>query len=129
MQNAFLALLASVSGVTAVVPASRIEWGLLQQGCALPALGLHLIDHAPGMTLTGSDGFWRGRVQIDVYADTYAVAKAVAEAVADGLHGYRGGGFQMIALDAQRNFTEATATSKPQRISLDFLTIWSKQDG
>lgn len=129
MQIAFRALLTNSSAVSALVPSSRIEWGWLKQGASLPAITLTLVGHDPDMTLSGPVNYWDGRVQVDCYGATYASAKAVADAVIDRLHGHRDGVFQLIALDAQRDFTEAGSTEKPVRLSLDFITIWSKADG
>ncbi len=126
MQTAFRRLLTSSSAVTALVPASRIEWARVGQGAALPSIALHLIGHSPGMTLGASDGFWQGRVQVDAYGATYASAKAVADALVSLLHGHKGDGFQLIRFDSQRDNFETAAADRPCRISLDFLTIWSE---
>lgn len=126
MQTAFRGLLTSASAVTALVPEPRIEWARVGQGKGLPSIALHMIGHSPGLTHDGSDGFWQGRVQVDVYGATYASAKAVSDALVSLLHGHKGDGFQLIHFDSQRDNFETAAADRPCRISLDFLTIWSE---
>lgn len=124
MQQAFRALLTGSAAVTALVPAARIEWGVLGQGRTLPAVRMFLISNIDGLTMQGPDGLWRGRVQVDVYAETYASAQAVAGAIISILHGHRAGAFRGIFLAARRDDYEANAADRPQRISLDFFTNW-----
>ena len=124
MEMAFRALLTGSASVTALVPSSRISWGMLGQGLGLPAIVLTVVSDREGHTLEGPDGLSMGRVQVDCYGVTYASAKGVARAVRALLDGYRGGSFRAIFHDATRDFTDANATDRPHRVSLDFLTNW-----
>ncbi|KEP68416.1 hypothetical protein DL1_11940 [Thioclava dalianensis] len=127
MQKEFRALLKGSAAVSAL--ASAIDWGLLPQSVALPAIALELIDNADGLTMQGPDGLWRGRVQVDCYAGTYGGAVALSEAVIDLLSGYRSGNWRLIMLVAQRSNTETRASDQPYRISVDFMTNWRKTNG
>lgn len=88
MEEAFLALLAGSSTVTAHVAAGRINWGAHPQGAGGPYIVLTVISEVPGLTLTGADGLAAFRVQADVYAATHTAAKQAARAVITRLHGY-----------------------------------------
>jgi hypothetical protein len=126
MEEAFQALLAASSGVTALVPAARINWGAHPQGSGGPYIVLTVISGNEGLTLTGPDGLSQGRVQADVYAATYGTAKAAARAVIARLHGYRGGNFRLIEHAGSRDSREGgtNEAERLHRVSLDFLTHW-----
>lgn len=115
--------------LTSVISAERIAWGRFPQDTPLPAVLLHLIDDADGMTMQGPDGLWRGRVQVDCYALAYDEADALARAVIAQLRGYRGGGFRGIILKGQRDDNETGASDRPYCISIDFQTNWRESDG
>lgn len=124
MEEELRALLVTAPAVTALVPATAINWGEIPQGTRPPAIALHLIDNADGMTLQGPDGLWQGRVQIDAYALTFAGATMIARALRDRLHGYKGGGFRLISLAQQRSNQDRGALDRPFWISIDFMTHW-----
>lgn len=124
MQQDFRALLTGSAEVAALAPAQAIAWGAPMQGTRPPAIALHLIDNADGMTMQGPNGLWQGRVQVDVYALSYGETRAVADAVIAALHGFRGGGFRGIFLAQQRDHHETGAVDRPFRISIDFMTHW-----
>lgn len=115
--------------LTTVISAERIAWGRFTQDTPLPAVLLHLIGNADGMTMQGPDGLWRGRVQVDCYALTYGEAAVLARAVITLLRGYRGGGFRGIILTGQRDDNETVANDRPCCISMDFKTNWRESDG
>lgn len=124
MHFEFRALLVGAAAVTALV-SERVAWGALAQGGRYPAIVLHMAGHRQGLTQQGPDGLWRGRVQVDCHGETYAEALALGEAVTDLLHGYRGGGFQLILLADQRDDHATGAQGRPFVMSLDFYTNWS----
>lgn len=126
MEEAFLALLVSASGVTAHVPAARINWGAHPQGTGTPYIVLTVISDNEGLTMQGPDGLSQGRVQADVYAPTYGAAKLASRAVRDLLHGYRGGGFQLIEHAGSRDSREggSNEAERLHRVSMDFMTHW-----
>lgn len=129
MELEFRALLIASAAVAAFVPRDRIEWGLVSQGKALPALSLTLVSNLSDLTQQGPTDLWRGRVQVDCYGAVYASARAAADAVIGTLHGFRGGGFSLIRLDAQRAQIEQSSVDRPERISLDFITAWRLSHG
>jgi hypothetical protein len=124
MEEAFRAILLASSGVTALAPASRINWGAHPQGAALPGVVLNTISDAQGYNLQGPDGHFEGRVQVDCYAPTYSKAKQLSRAVRAVLDGHRGGGFQGVFLAGSRDTREggANEAERPFRVSLDFTT-------
>ena len=126
MEEQLRAILLASSGVTALAPAARINWGAHPQGAALPALVLNVISDAEEYTMTGPDGLSQGRVQVDAYADTYAQAKQLSRAVLAALSGYRGGGFQGVFHVGTRDSREggSNEADRPFRVSLDFTTHW-----
>lgn len=124
MEEQFWALLSGSAAVTARVPSSRIVWGVLPQGAALPGIVLNVIGNQDTAHLSDTDGLWRGRVQVDCYGLTYADAKRVARAVIDRLNGHADTNFRGVFLDAQRDDHETGATDRPFRVSLDFITHW-----
>ena len=126
MEEQLRAILLASSGVTALAPANRINWGAHPQGAGLPALVLNVVSDAEGLHLKGPDGLSQGRVQIDAYAVTYGGAKTLARAVRAVLHGYRGGGFRLVSHVATRDSREggSNEAERPFRVSLDFTFAW-----
>jgi hypothetical protein len=126
MEEAFLAILLGTSGVTALVPASRINWGAHPQGTGSPYIVLNVISDAQGLVMNGPDNLSRGRVQVDCYAPSYPAAKAIARAIIPALHGYRSGGFRLVQHDATRDSREGGSNEAERlfRVSLDFTTNW-----
>ena len=128
MERALRALLNQSAAIIAICPDTRIVWGRLGQGKALPAAVMTVIDNVDGLTMQGSDGLWRGRVQIDCYGATYAAALDLAEAMIGVLHGHRAGSFRLIVLAGRRDYDESSAADRPSRVSLDFITNWRAGD-
>ena len=123
MDDALFALLTGNAAITARV-AGRVYWGLMPQGYALPALVLNVISGADAPHLTGTDGFWRYRVQIDCYAPDRPAARLLSRDVINLLNGHTGGWFNAVFLDTVREQFEDAAAGRPSRISLDFNIIW-----
>lgn len=125
MEQEFRALLIATSTVTAVC-GNRIDWGDSAQGAPMPRVVLNVIGNAEGLTQQGPDGLFSGRVQVDCYAISYAQAKTLARAVRSRLHGYAGGGFQLVTGASERDSRESgtNEAERPFRVSLDFLTEW-----
>ena len=126
MEEQLRAILLASSGVTALAPAARINWGTHPQGAGLPAVVLNTISDNEGLTQQGPDGLFEGRVQIDAYAATYEAAKQLSRAVRAVLHGYSGGGFGLVQHVATRDSREGgtNEAERPFRVSLDFTTAW-----
>jgi hypothetical protein len=126
MEEAFRAVLLATSGVTALAPAARINWGVHPQGAALPGVVLNTISDAEGLLMNGPTGLFEGRVQVDCYAASYSQAKALARVIRTRLHGYRGDGFQLVTHVSSRDSREggANEADRPFRVSMDFTTAW-----
>ena len=126
MEEAFRSLLASASGVTALVPATRIGWGSHPQGTGNPYIVLTVISDTEGLHMQGPDGLSRARVQVDCYAPSYGAAKGAGRAVLPLLHGYRGGGFRLIQFAGSRDSREGGTNEAEllHRVSLDFIVNW-----
>lgn len=124
MEKAFRSLLTGSAAVTALVPASRISWGVIAQGKPLPGVALNVISNRDGLTYKGPDDLWQGRVQVDIYDTDYGATLSLASEIIALLSGYRGGQFQGIFLDARRDHYDPAAINRPHRVSLDFATKW-----
>ncbi|WP_417257355.1 tail completion protein gp17 [Celeribacter sp.] len=129
MEHEFRALLTGSASISALLSASQINWIKHPQGRPYPAIVLSVVGNADGLTQQGPDGLWRGRVQVDCYARDYLGAVQLKDAVVGVLSGYRGGGFQLISLDSQRDGDETGGVDDLARFSLDFLTNWSEANG
>jgi len=123
MDEALFALLTGAAPIAALA-GSRIYWGVTQQGTALPALVLTIISGADTPHLTGTDGLWRYRVQIDCYGRDRPAARQLSRAVAGLLNGHSNGGFRGVFLDATRENFEGATVDRPSRISMDFIINW-----
>lgn len=123
MEEDFRAILLSAAGVTNIV-GNRISWGSIPQGQGYPGIAMHVIDETSQSTMTGPDGLFQGRVQVDCYALTYAEAKILSRAVVSVLDGFKGGIFSGIFLEAARDSRESgtNEAEMPFRVSLDFAT-------
>jgi hypothetical protein len=122
MEEQLVALLLGAAGVTALV-SDRIEWGVASQGLAAPYLVLQRIDGLRDYHMQGASGLVASRVQIDVYSEKYSTTKLIARAVIAALSGHRGGMFQGIFLDGERDLPAASPgeVTALLRISLDFM--------
>ena len=104
-------LLVADTGVTALVPASRIVAGTIPQGTALPAISLMAVSSvdrnvpAPGPKRRVTE-----RVQVTVLAASYPAAKAIIRAVRAAAAD------QMPAIDGLTDVTVHTDSAGP-----DFL--------
>ena len=123
MDEALHALLIANPAVNARV-SGRVFWGTPQQGAELPALVLMVVSGRDEPHLTGTDGLWRYRVQIDCYGIDRPQARLLSRDVIGLLNGYSGGGFNAVFLDTTRENFESAAVDRPTRISLDFNITW-----
>lgn len=123
MDEALHALLVADTAISARV-GGRVFWGMATQGAALPALVLTIVSGADTPHLTGTDGLWRYRVQVDCYGLDRPSARLLSRDVISLLNGYAGGGFNFIGLDAMREDFEDAAADQPTRFILDFNIIW-----
>nr|BDD44654.1 hypothetical protein 5 [Alphaproteobacteria bacterium]BDD46018.1 hypothetical protein 6 [Pseudomonadaceae bacterium]BDD46435.1 hypothetical protein 5 [bacterium] len=123
MEKQLVALLLSAAGLTTLVPENSIEWGRSSQGGALPRIVLQRIDGIRDYHMQGASGYVASRVQIDVYSERYLTTKTIVDAVRALLSGYRGGIFQGIFLDGERDLPAADAGDVKHlfRTSLDFM--------
>jgi hypothetical protein len=69
-------LLANNAALVAVVPATRIEAGLIPQGTALPALAVTHVSNPRGQLIAGPASCV-ARVQVTVHASSYPQQKQV----------------------------------------------------
>lgn len=118
-------MLASAS-VTAIT-GSRINWGEIPQGSAMPAIVLTTISANNGHTMASPDRLQESRVQVDCYGMTYGATKALSRAVLAALDGYKGGNFQGVFHAGTRDGREGgtNEADRPFRVSMDFMTHWS----
>lgn len=108
MEEALIALLLSSAGVTALV-STRIECGRSSQSTKPPRIVLQRVSGVRDYGMRGATGYVSSRVQIDVYSDTYTATKKISRAVVSALSGYRGGIFQGIFIDGERDLPAADA--------------------
>ncbi len=126
MDEALWTYLMGSSALTAACN-GQIFWGLAPQGTVAPYLSMHIIGGAEGLHLTGRDGLWRGRVQMDCYGADRPAALAMSRAlvaVLDGHHDTGLAGFRGVFLETTREGTEDAAEGRPCRISHDFMISW-----
>lgn len=104
-----MALLLNAAGVTALV-STRIYWGRAPQADpARPYVVLQRIDGTRDYHMQGPSGYVASRVQVDVYGDTYTATKRATRAAVTALSGHRGGIFQGIFIDSERDLPAADA--------------------
>lgn len=123
MEEQLVALLLNAAGVSALVSEESIQWGRSPQGTPPPYIVLQRIDGLRDYHMAGASGYVASRVQIDVYSEKYTTTKKAARAVIVALSGYRGGIFQGIFLDGERDLPAADAGEVTNlfRASLDFM--------
>lgn len=125
MEEALRALLTGHAAVTALVPASRINFGKHPQGLPLPGVVINVVANGSADYSLDGPGLFDARVQIDAYGETYAQVKAVERAIRARLEGYRGGVFQMIGLLVASDRAEEVATNSPiHRVIMDYRVIY-----
>lgn len=123
MEEQFVALLLDAAGVTTLV-SDRIDWGQAPQSVAgYPYIVLQRIDGLRDYHMQGASGYVASRVQVDIYGEKYTSTKKAARAVIAALSGYRGGIFQGVFLDGERDLSAADAGEVTNlfRASLDFM--------
>lgn len=123
------ALWTLLTGAPAVIAAAggRIYWGLAPQGAQLPYIVLTRISGFDEPHLTGTDGLWRYRVQVDCYGSDRPSAVTLHRAVVALLNGYStftGSGITGCFIDSTRDYTEDAASGQVSRISSDFNITW-----
>lgn len=102
-------MLLNAAGVTALV-STRIYWGRKPQAdLARPYVVLQCIDGPRDYHMQGPTGYVPSRVQLDVYGDTYTSTKKATRAAVTVLSGHRGGIFQGIFIDSERDLPAADA--------------------
>ena len=69
--------LANSANLTAVVPAARIQAGVLPQNTALPAISVTLVSGVTGLQVAKASGLRTDRVQITVDALTYPQVRQI----------------------------------------------------
>lgn len=130
MEEALRAYLLGSSGLTALV-STRVQWGVLAQSMAYPAVVLTRIDGLPDYAMDGPTGLVSSRVQADCWGETYASVKAVARQVKARISGVDAtqsgvvlrGGF----IEGERDSFEVGAGAADLfRVSLDFI-IWHSE--
>lgn len=109
MEEALVNLLLSAAGVTSLV-GTRINWlRKPQSDDGDPYIVLQRIDGDRDYHMRGPSGYVSSRVQADVYGTTYASSKKAARAMITVLSGHRGGIFQGIFIDSERDLPAADA--------------------
>ncbi|MBL3587454.1 DUF3168 domain-containing protein [Rhodovulum sulfidophilum] len=128
MERLLRARLRADPGVAALA-GERVNWDAHPQGAPRPALVLHLIAGAPGRTLTGPDGLWTGRIQIDAWARERAGAGALARATIACLNGLSESVIRGLWLDSQRRDRAADPDDRTwlYRVSMDFSATWRER--
>jgi hypothetical protein len=103
-----------------------IGWMTAPQGIGYPKVVLNIIADAEGLAHDGPTSLFESIVQIDVYSMSRAEAKELAREIRTALHGYSGGGFEVIRHDRTRDSREggSNEAERPFRVSMDFLSMW-----
>lgn len=128
MEEALRALLLGAAPIATRV-AGRVDWGLRPAGDPLPAISLFTVSGMPMMTMSGTSGWSRYRVQIDCWGVTYRDARDLGNAIAgDGglLAGFRGNlrGARLRTLIISRRADSDTDGQDPvYRDSVD-VAVW-----
>lgn len=124
MEEAFVAKLLGVSALTAIV-GQRITWARRDQGGALPAVVLYVIDGVPDYHLGGGSGLTESRIQVDCWGPTYLSAKSAARAIKAALSGARfdhgGIRFDAVLVADERDETTDENGTPLFRTSLDLM--------
>lgn len=123
MEEDFKALLTGSASVTALVPASQINWG---ESSGYPRIVMNVITNTEGLTHQGPDGLETSLVQVDCYALDFSAAKRVSRLVKATLNGFRGGRMRGVFFQNARDSREggSNEAERPFRVSLDFTTHW-----
>lgn len=120
MEDDLIALLRTAPAVTALVPATSINWRRHPQGAALPSIVLRVINDRPEYVVSDTTDFSSARVQIDCWALSYGAAKNVSRAVLARLSGYRAGIFHRVHLMGSRDTHDPEVIGDPAGVQMDF---------
>ena len=123
MEETLMGLLLGAAALTAHV-GTRINWTAKPQSVSgLPYIVLQRIDGVRDYHMRGASGYVESRVQADFYAANYTAGKKAARALIAVLSGYRGGIFQGIFIDSERDLPAADAGEVTQlfRTSVDLI--------
>ncbi len=121
--TALRARLAADTAVGAAV-GTKVCWGIVPQGAALPYVRLQAISDPRPEHLAGYDGARQTRVQADAFASTYGEARAIAEAMISAVaQPATVGGVQFgrVKAEGPRDLGEDTANGYVHRASVDLL--------
>ena len=123
MEEALIRILTESAELTAIVPASNIEWGDVSQTTEFPYIILKLISHIRDYHMSGASAYSVSRVQIDIYARTYLQSKTAARAVSDAVSGYKFTPFQGLFIDSERDLTDldVSGANRLYRVSVDVI--------
>lgn len=128
MEEAFMALLLGDAAVKLAF-ADRVNWVLKPQNADSGTYAV--LQRVSGITdyhSAGPSGYAQRRVQIDVYGTSYGAALKASRAIKHRLSGYRGGMFQGIFLDSERDLLAADAgdVTRLFRVSSDYIIHYSE---
>lgn len=120
--------LANSANLTAVVPATRIQAGVLPQATALPAISVTLVSGVTGLQVAKASGLRTDRVQITVDAVTYPEVRQILALCRAALP-YTRGTVNSIACDSILPDIEGPDgfddLLKTYFQSQDFMVTWS----
>lgn len=124
MEEALRAQLLGDASVAAIVDA-RVHWIDLPDR-ELPAVRLLVVGGSEGATLTGSNGLFEGRVQVDCFAGNAGQAIRLGRAVENSLQGLGSAGFRGVWHVQTRQGREGgtNTAARAYRVSLDFSVNW-----
>jgi len=127
MEEALRALLTGSAAITALVPATSINWRRHPQRAAWPGIVLHVVNDGEVYLLSERTDRNNARVQVDCWALDYAAAKAISRAVTDLLSNYRDATFSRVHLIGARDAGEfADVPDDPAGVSLDFAVDYRR---
>jgi hypothetical protein len=121
--TALRARLVANAQVSAAV-GTKIHWGQVPQGTALPYIRLQTISDPLDEHLKGYTATQRPRVQADCFASTYGAARGLAAKVIAALElpaTVGGVAFNRIKAEGPRDLGEDTTNGYVHRASLDLL--------
>lgn len=110
--------------LTGLAAGTRVYWGIVPQGAALPYIRLQTISDERPTDLDGYQARREPRVQADCFASTYGAARGLAEAVVTTLAtpGTFGGVvFGFVRASGPRDLGEDTSAGFVHRASLDLI--------
>lgn len=90
-EKAVYSVLAAATGVTNLVPASKIfPAGRRNQSVAAPAIVYFRDGGRRVYSLQGPSGYDKAHIRVDIFGRSFPEAKSIADAVETALSGYRG---------------------------------------